>query len=97
MTPSKKSYLITFYYLVPGTPAERVGKGVGVEPNLPKCDDERRDSATLPLGTREKQPLSWESGEAETRLMMSSRDLYRVVMGVEKPAMGQGGARKKGQ
>lgn len=97
MTPSKKSYLITFHYLVPGSPAERVGKGLGVEPNLPECDDERSDSATLPLGTREKQPLSWESGEAETHLMMSSRDLYRVVMGMEKPGMGQGRVRNEGQ
>lgn len=46
-------------------------------------DGECHDSVLSP-----EHPLSWESVKAGTPFMVSSRDLCRVVMGVEKPGMG---------
>lgn len=52
-------------------------------------------SQPYPLGMGRNTPT--ESDKAGTSLMVSSRDLLRFVMGVEKSGLGQGGVRNKGQ
>lgn len=72
----------------PGSLAERAG----AEPDLQDSsgaehDSECHDSAS-PLDTRGKHPLSLESVKAGSSLMVSSRDLYSIVVAVEKLGIG---------
>lgn len=82
----------------------RGGRAGSARQTLPGADwgdecyrDGECSNSALPVPQGETYSLNRESVKTGSRLMVSSRVLYSVVMGVKKPGMGQSRARNKGQ